>query len=746
MKEEPAMVTASIANPAATMRGIIPLRELTRADHDLAGSKAANLGELASAGFRVPDGFVVIDAPDTEILAAASLLGDQPLAVRSSGVAEDLADASFAGQYETILNVRGSAELLEAIRRCRDSARSARVQHYRAARAAPTDERIAVLVQRMLAPRSAGVAFTANPVTGARDEIVITAASGLGERVVSGEASGDEWLVRAGHAVCRRCLEQAIDATQAAAIAELARRVDHHFGAPQDIEWAVEDGQVYLLQARPLTALPEPIVWPTPGPGYWLRNLRLGEWLPEPLTPLFRDWLLERIEEGTQLGMRATAGAAVPFPHATVNGWYYAAAPRLDPLEFVRAIVESRGKIVGVLVNAVVRVGSQPEAADRKLLRRLADEWRHELLPGYQRLVQAAERRVESATADELAGLVDALGRAAGEQFCSLAIVGGAAWKMEGCLARFVRQHLRTSIDGGVLVLLRGLAGIESDVPAHAVQSLDWYWPTAGELGTCPPEAALANRQRRLADERRAAEAACRAGLADRPKLLARFEAVLEVTQRYATIREQQARWLTLGWPVLRRCALRLGERLSRDGLVEQPEDVFFLVGGELAARTPLHDLVRVRRSEWERQRRLVAPLSLGTPSRLVEGALRQVVNAVRTPTAGRIAEGSIVGHPASPGRARGRVCVVHGPEDFDRFQAGEVLVARATAPAWTPLFSRAAAVVTDGGSLAAHASLVAREFGIPAVVGTGDATVRLSDGQVVVVDGSAGVVEISEL
>jgi pyruvate,water dikinase len=105
------------------------------------------------------------------------------------------------------------------------------------------------------------------------------------------------------------------------------------------------------------------------------------------------------------------------------------------------------------------------------------------------------------------------------------------------------------------------------------------------------------------------------------------------------------------------------------------------------------------------------------------------------------VPDGAIVGEPASPGRASGRVRIVRGPEDFDRFEAGEVLVAQATAPLWTVLFARAAAVVTDGGTLAAHASLVAREYGIPAVVGTGDATARLRDGQVVTVDGGMGVV-----
>src|SRR4029453_12796490 len=135
----------------------------------------------------------------------------------------------------------------------------------------------------------------------------------------------------------------------------------------------------------------------------------------------------------------------------------------------------------------------------------------------------------------------------------------------------------------------------------------------------------------------------------------------------------------------------------------------------------------------------LLAPLTIGRPPRLLAKELLAAVDAVRT--GGPVAEGAIVGQPPSPGRASGPVRILHGPGDFERFQPGEVLVARATAPAWTPLFGRAVAVVTDGGTLAAHAPLVAREAGIPAVVPPGDATTRLTDGQVVTVDGSAGTI-----
>ncbi len=376
---------------SSTARGVIPLFELTRADRNRAGGKAATLGELAAHSFPVPDGFVVTSEPDAhEILTAAAALGDVPLAVRSSAVAEDLAEASFAGQYESFLNVRGSDALLEAIRLCEESARSERVQQYLAARVRQPVQCIPVLVQRMVAADTAGVAFTADPVTGERGHVVITAARGLGERVVAGEAAGDEWVVADGQTTCRRCNEAAIDAIQAAAIASLARRVEAHLGSPQDIEWASASGELYLLQARPMTALPEPVEWRPPFTGYWMRNLRLGEWLPEPVTPLFQDWLLERLEEGLLDGMYAMTRARLPWPHATINGWYYTAAPTFSLTELgeiARAVIVSRGTILGFIFDVLIRVGTNPEAADRRVLRRLAEEWRSELLPCYQSVV-----------------------------------------------------------------------------------------------------------------------------------------------------------------------------------------------------------------------------------------------------------------------------------------------------------------------------------------------------------------------
>jgi len=177
--------------------------------------------------------------------------------------------------------------------------------------------------------------------------------------------------------------------------------------------------------------------------------------------------------------------------------------------------------------------------------------------------------------------------------------------------------------------------------------------------------------------------------------------------------------------------------------VIATPEAVHFCTRAEIDAAVigqvrPLDRTAADRRVTWERHRRLAAPITIGRPPRLVGDVIDKAVRAART---GRPAEGAIVGHPASAGRATGPARLIYGPQDFEHFADGEVLVAKATSPAWTPLFARAAAAVTDGGTLAAHASLVAREYGIPAVVGTGNATSVLYTGQIVTVDGNAGTV-----
>ena len=318
----------------AGMRTIRRFDELGRGDVGVAGGKGANLGELTTAGLPVPPGFVLTTAayrafvaetgigekvlglasvpPDAgpqeyeaasarirelfeaaavpaamarELLGAAADLGDGPLAVRSSATAEDLADASFAGQQDTYLDVQGEDRVLTAVRDCWASLWTARAMAYRARHGiAPSDVALAVVVERMVDADAAGVMFTANPTNGRRNETVISAAWGLGESVVGGSVTTDDVVVEMpdGRVAARTTASksvmtvatgdgtkeqpvpvaqrdrQVLDDDAAVALARLGARIEAHFGSPQDVEWARAGGEFWIVQARPVTALPAP--------------------------------------------------------------------------------------------------------------------------------------------------------------------------------------------------------------------------------------------------------------------------------------------------------------------------------------------------------------------------------------------------------------------------------------------------------------------------------------------------------
>lgn len=751
---------------------IIDLRDLTREETARTGTKAANLGDLARADFPVPDGFVLtigafdcfleanalgaespretLDAASVpqaladELIKMAALLGDAPLAVRSSGVAEDLPGASFAGQYETVLDVRGAAALIDAVRRCWLSAFGERAAAYRLGQGqAPAS--MAVLVQRLVQADAAGVAFTANPVTGRRDETVVSAVRGLGERLVSGQVSPDEWIVRGSDGQCRAAPEGAIDVDVARAVAELARRVETHFGGvPQDIEWAVAGGELFLLQARPITALPDQVEWNAPAPGGWVRNFRIGEWLGDPVTPLFETWLLPRLDEQFWANNKRLIGPPPrpQPPYAVVNGWFYTSmnAWYVGILGSTWWLLRSPKafRLAALMLPRTVRRAVVP----------YVKEWRDVMLPRYQAIVQTGEAQMDSLSPDELVRLVDDVALAAGDYLVWVAVVGGNGWKSEIPLARFYREHLASRIGGSHQRLLIGLG---APVPQpHAVHSLDWSFPTLGEFAMPNGDEGAAAIQARLHAERSAAEAAACAALRHAPKLLQRFERLLGNAQYFAVLREEVVGSLTLGWPLMRRALLALGAYLQAHGALSTREDIFFLTRDELLAALVVESprvlvgTVAGRRAVWNQQRRLTPPLVLGEMPPMVARTFFPQAEAARSEEiAGKQ---GIRGLPASPGRATGSARIIRGPEEFNRLRPGDVLVAPSTAPAWTTLFARAVAVVTDSGSVLAHASLVAREYGIPAVVGVGDATVRIRDGQVVTVDGSVGIVEVGQV
>jgi len=733
----------------------ISLDDARAQDPAVAGRKAAVLAELLAAGFPVPDGFVVPAGADLSTcwpILPGGGSGPERFAVRSSAVAEDRADASFAGQYETLLDVAPAA-LEEAIRSVTASGTGDRVRAY--ASDAGGDA-IAVLVQRMLHPRAAGVAFTADPISGDRDVTLVTAVPGLGESLVGGQVGGESWRVKDGRAVSGARHTPSVDVLtdrEVEAIAELARRAEAGFGVPQDIEWAIDGPTLWLLQARPMTALPVAVSWDPPVPGAFSRSFRLGEWIGAPVTLLFEDWLLWRLEDRLHERHAEWVGMRGVHPyHVVLNGWYFYSLEFL-PLT-LRGIARSLPGMLARLIGTPRRVVVAFPQVARFGVPLYEREWREDLLPRYRNAVRDATLDVGQAPLDKLPGVIDRLADIAGDYFASMAIVAGYAYKAEINLALWYRRHLG-QLGESHLPLLLGLAPAPAEPASHLVESLDWWYPTLGErtptIEAGVPGQDLAEVASRLEAQRLAAMSRAHQALRSRRKRRT-FDRLLTEAQHAASVREEQIASFTLAWPLFRIVLRRVGDALVAKGSIDAPDDVYFLKRSELEeaisaesggdARTVreaarLQALVAERRVARERATRLIAPLSAGPFPWLVHALMngRSAFGASTRPDA------LLHGAPASPGLATGAVRVIRDLADAGRLQPGEILVAPLTTPAWTPLFRIAAGVVTDVGNAMSHTSIVAREYGIPAVVGCGDATVRLTVGQRVMVDGAAGTV-----
>ncbi|MFY9635866.1 MAG: PEP/pyruvate-binding domain-containing protein, partial [Cellulosimicrobium cellulans] len=270
-----------------------------------------------------------------------------PVAVRSSATAEDLPGASFAGQQDSYLNVRGQEALLEAVKRCWSSLWTARALEYRTRQGIdPSSVSLAVVVQVMVFAEAAGIMFTADPVTGARDEIAIDAAWGLGEAIVGGLVTPDHIVADKATGEVRRItiaekaimtvptpdgtVERAVEPEQQRArvlddlqvtrLARLGADIEAYYGEPQDIEWCLADDEFFIVQARPVTVLPDEVSWESPVPGAkWLKDLQAAEWATEPLSPLGATTTF-----ATMVASRQRHLPMQRMPSSTtVNGWLY---------------------------------------------------------------------------------------------------------------------------------------------------------------------------------------------------------------------------------------------------------------------------------------------------------------------------------------------------------------------------------------------------------------------------------------
>lgn len=816
----------------------------------IVGGKAANLSKLNRAGFKIPKGMIVTTAALIRHLGDLSImeerqralhvilskafhpcllenlrrgveeLGDIPVAVRSSAVAEDLEEASFAGQYDTVLDVRGFRAIEEAVRKCWASALSERVRRYHSQSAT---EPMAVLIQPLVQADAAGVAFTANPMTGNRHETVVSAVRGLGERLVSGHAVPDEWIVYGKDAVAKDTPEKAVSLQQVLQIAEVARRVETFYGQPQDIEWAIQGNELYLLQARPITTLgqevehvvPVPVI---PSDGFWERE---QSHYPYPLTPATRTTYLPAVNHALRLMCDEMSLLIETVELKEIGGWVYQRAVPLGgkdrkappnwmmPL-LIRVVPQLKRRIQGA-----VRVVREDKAGH--WLKCWEADWKPELV---NRAAKLADVKLQTLSDRELVahldkthgflkfstdihmkvnGLVqvmlaeyafvcqELLNWGYGQimmTFGGLSDMSSAPARELAVLASYIQGEPQLAQDiraGSTLAnVLQKYPEFSNEFEAYMLQfgcrtlQYELAFPTVAEM----PETTIRlvrnqihkndqhedNNQAMLNHQRQAQLLEAEAALQEKSEAdRARFRKALSRAQHAYPLREEHGyhdRDVPLA--LLRYAHLEVGRRLVDRQTLNQVDEVFFLEFDEAVQSLKDGAFVRdvVLRRKRERNGVLAHPgptsygmspptapslASLPEEARfLAQAVLWSLEKTFELQQSGRSQRDAkrIQGIPVSAGHYVGKVRVIHDESEFDKIQSGDILVCPITSPVWSMLFSSIGALITDSGGILSHSAIIAREYRIPAIVGTGNATELLQDGQLVEVDGVKGVVK----
>ncbi len=824
---------------------IVPLGEVDARALPLVGGKAAQLGAMLCRGLPVPEGFCVTTAAfhrgmdstlAEEIVAAYEAMGRGFVAVRSSATAEDLPEASFAGQQDTFLNVSGPVAVVEAVGACWRSLFTERAVAYRRDRGIPeASVAMAVVVQRMIEAEAAGVLFTLNPVTGAIDEMVIEAARGLGDKVVSARVIPDRYRVRrrAPHELIEVQGRDTVALLDRAGLAELARlgmAAERLLGRAADIEWASTGGRVYLLQARAVTAA-----------GPRLPEVRFGSrWNSEHCRDRLTIWANHNLRE------------TMPYPHTPFSWsfWNYLVFPsmaavmgQIDPGESpddVPSIVDLVDGRAYFNANVMAGLMPMPMAIQLRLGRLLDAEvasicaelfrsgdlkpfrqarsvrgiarflWR---MPGqmlrktkptyaWQQL-RACQEEVASFSKIDLRILNE-------EQILALAryfAIENIPRSMDVLAAAMVAMPVllllsellpRWGFADAVPALMSGIRGnptmetalalwdlaekagpevrgvfarepiarlphvlgesgagrqflarMGEFLKAHghrAVREFDFSCPRwredptfvyetirnylAHPVGQPTPREHYARQVR----EHEEAKAFVERSLVRRPLRRRLFRWLIRVLEERLPLREAPKFYTLMGMAHIRDLYLEVGRRMVARGVLERQEDFFFLsipeveriAKGELEAAW-IREQIPIRRLEFARHMRADPPLVVRSDGK----------PAVKATVGGDVLKGT----PVSWGTARGAARILLDPGDGALLHKGEILVAPFTDPGWTPLFLTAGALVMEIGGIISHGAVVAREYGIPAVVGVKDATRLLRDGEMIEVNGATGEV-----
>ncbi|AET69750.1 phosphoenolpyruvate synthase/pyruvate phosphate dikinase [Desulfosporosinus orientis DSM 765] len=793
------------------MTHVYMFNELSVEKRHLAGGKGGTLAFLFQKGYVVPNGFVILPSaykqdeltPEAwkqikDCLAALRKdCGDASFAVRSSGLAEDSIAASFAGQFDTVLNLHLDDEIKEGIETVRHSRYSKEVQSYSDVKGIDGCHDMSVVVQIMVQAEISGVLFTANPVTVNRHEMSGNFVFGLGEDLVSGKVNPYTFTLDRTRSIQTVPKELERFAHQ---LLNLGKQLEKELKCPQDIEWAIADKRLYVLQSRPITTLigynPTTGEWNDSATGNFLwSNVNFGEAIPEVMTPLtwtvqreiYESWaLLPGYPSSGNIGGRIYLNLSIyaSIFHSLrrskdhilrfLEGLLYTQLPEgvdipiiklpklsmlLAMCNLVKMVYKQRQaqKTVSTFLKSnaqycermQAKIKASPTNNDLSLL------WQRELLPHLKNTVwfvmssvtqfsnnamKLRREMTELVGADDADRLISGLSSSISidvdsELLESLGPVLGISKIAAGQISRtdYLRRYGH-----------RGPNEFELSVPRPA-EDANWFDDQLNQFDTAPidVEAILRKRQSEFEITWSRFETEyprkAKSKLGQIKKIAAKGRIREAVRSEYV-----RDRWLA-------RCiALRAGE------LTGLGEDIFFLTINELmdvlSGDQHVLKFISARKLTYQKYCALPAYPSVISgrfdpyewtlnPNRrndFFDAKSSNVKTNVEEPNTN-----TIVGSPGSAGRLEGIVRCLKSIAEGDQLQKGEILVTSQTDIAWTPLFPRACAIITDVGAPLSHAAVIARELGIPAVLGCGNAMMRLKTGDRVLVDGGRGIVVI---
>ncbi|MFB7030174.1 MULTISPECIES: rifamycin-inactivating phosphotransferase [unclassified Streptomyces] len=749
-------------------------------------------------------------------------------AVRSSATAEDLPTASFAGQQDSHLNVVGAEEVLRHVSRCWASLFTERAVVYRHRNGIDHRAvRMAVVVQRMAFPRAAGVLFTADPVTGDRRTATVDAGLGLGEALVSGLVNPDVFTVRDDRVVAatiaakRHALrplpgggtrEVAVDAEererpaltheQVVRLVRLGRRIEAHFGRPQDIEWCLVDDDFVIVQSRPITTL-----FPVPEAGDGENHVYVSvghqQMMTDAMKPLgYSMWQLTAMvpmhEAGGRLFVDVTRRLASPASRAGLLEVIGKGDPLIrDALEtvldrdgFVPSLPDA-GPGAPAAGGAPASVGTDPAIVtglierSRASVAALERDIRTKSGPGlFDFLLEAFEEhkrvlgdplsfQVLTAGTEATWWLNDKLFEWLGEKNAADALTLSAPDNVTSEMglalldvADAIRPHpevvafLEGAEDDGFLDELPKLPGgtgardaLEAYLDRYGMRCVGEIditrsrWrerPTAlvpailDNVRNFGPGAAERRFEKGLREARRKERDVLTRlrALPDGERKADETKRMIDRVRTFAGYREYPKYDIVSRYAVYKRALMEEAGRLVRAGVLAGAEDVFHLTFQEFheAVRTGRVDegLVRRREEAFRAYRALTPPRVLTSDGEALDGSYRR----------DDVPDGALAGLPVSAGTVEGRARVVLDMEEAD-LEAGDILVTAFTDPSWSPVFVGIAGLVTEVGGLMTHGAVIAREYGLPAVVGVAGATRLIEDGRRIRVHGTDGYVEL---